>query len=101
MNVLRGILSESKEYYLDVKNRIEKKIANLPKGNIKGRKISGKKYYYLQNRVNEKIVHKYLGKNRPEDIIKQIQQRKVLKAELKKVNEALKILKRSESRKHA
>ena len=100
MNVLKGILSESKKYYLDAKSRIEKKIANLPKGSIKERKIFGKQYYYLQKRINDKIVHKYLGKDRPEDIIKQLQQRKALKAELKKVNEALKTLKRTESRKH-
>src|SRR3989338_5186530 len=89
MSVLKGILSESKEYYLDTKNKIEKKMADLPKGSIKERKIAGKRYYYLQRRVGKKVRHKYLGKNEPADLLKQLKERKVFKAELKKVNEAL------------
>lgn len=99
MKVLKGILSESKGYYLEAKNKIEKNLEVLPKGNIKERKIAGKNYYYLQYRMGKKIVHKYLGKNRPDNLIKQIKERKVLKAELKKVDEALRILKKTEGRK--
>ena len=98
MNILKGILSESKEYYLDVKNKIEEKLSVLPRGNVKERKISGKKYYYLQIRVGSKIRHKYLGKKKPVGILKQLNERKVLKAELIKVNESLKLLKRTEGR---
>ncbi len=98
MKILKGILSESKEYYLRLKRQIERKIAELAKGSIKERKISGRKYYYLQRREGNKIVHKYLGRCKPEDLSKQIRRRRELKNELKKVNEALKILKRSEGR---
>ena len=99
MKVLKGILSESKKYYLDAKRKIEKKLAQLPKGSIKEREISKQKYYYLQQRIGEKVVHKYLGKEKPELLLKQIKERSLLKAQLKKVNEALRILKRSEGRK--
>jgi hypothetical protein len=71
----------------------------LPKGSIKERKIGGKKYYYLQKREEGKVVQKYLGKDRPADILKQIEERRRLRVELKKVNEALKVLKRAEGRK--
>jgi hypothetical protein len=98
MNVLRGILSESKEYYLVAKQKIEKKLLSLPQGSLKERQIAGKKYYYLQSRAGKKILHKYLGKDKPESLIKQLVERKALKAELKKVSEALRILKRSEGR---
>lgn len=97
--LLQGVLSESREYYLDVKKKIEKRLLNLPNGSIKEREISGKKYYYLQYRENKKIIQKYLGKVRPEAIIKQIKDRNVLKEELKKVNEALMIIRRSEGKK--
>ncbi|MDP2922482.1 MAG: hypothetical protein Q8O30_02015 [Candidatus Omnitrophota bacterium] len=100
MNILKGILSEGKEYYLDVKQKIEKKLAVLPRGSIKERKIAGQKYYYLQQRIGKKIIHKYLGKQKPESLIKQIKEREVLKAELKKVNDSLKIIRKSEGRKH-
>lgn len=100
MDVLKGILSESKEYYIEAKAKIEKKLAGLPQGSIKARKISGKIYYYLQNRCGEKVRHEYLGKDKPESLIKQLGERKVLKSELKKVNEALRVLNRTEGRKH-
>lgn len=99
MKVLQGILSESKEYYLDVKKKIEKRLLNLPVGSIKEREISGKRYYYFQFRKDKKVIQKYLGKKKPEAIIRQIRERNVFKGELKKVNEALKIVKRSEGKK--
>src|SRR3989338_6074891 len=100
MKVLQGILSESKEYYLQARGKIKKKLSNLPKGSVKERVIAGKRYYYLQQRVGKKIVHKYLGKKRPEEIVIQIRERKALGVELRKVNEALRIIKRSEGRRH-
>ena len=99
MKVLKGILKESKEYYIEAKRKINKRLARLPKGSIKERIISGKKYYYLQERKGEKIQHKYLGKEKPVSLIKEMQERKSLRDELKKVNEALKVLKRSEGKK--
>ena len=98
--MLKGILSESKKYYLDIKKKMARKLSNFPKGSVKERKIAGKKYYYLQQRRGKKVVHKYLGKNKPALIIKQIKERKALNAELKKVNESLRIIKMSEGRKH-
>lgn len=98
MKVLKGILSESKEFYLDSKDKIEKRLRNLPKGSIKERKISGRKYYYLQERMGKRIVHKYLGKKEPEELLREIHEREFLKDELKKVNAALRMLKRTEGR---
>lgn len=100
MKILQGILSESKEYYLQAREKIKKKIGNLPKGSVKERAIAGKKYYYLQQRVGRRVVHKYLGKRRPEEVVNQIKERKALGVELRKVDEALRIIKRSEGRKH-
>jgi hypothetical protein len=99
IKILEGVLAESKEYYLDIKNKIEAKLAGLPKGSIKHRKISGRSYYYLQERAGQKVVHKYLGASRPDVLVKQLEERKALKAELKKVDEALRMLKRAEGRK--
>ncbi len=100
MEVLQGILSESKEYYINIKDKIEEKLARLPQGSVKAREIYGRKYYYLQQRVNNKVKHQYLGKEKPEDIINQIKERKSLESELKKVNNALNILKRAERKMH-
>jgi hypothetical protein len=99
MKILQGILSESKGYYLEAKEKIGKKLGKLAKGSVKERLIAGKKYYYLQHRFGKRVVHKYLGKKKPEDVLAQIKERKALSVELKKVNEALKIIRRSEGRK--
>jgi hypothetical protein len=96
MKVLKNILEESKEYYLGVKKKIENKIKHLPKGSIKERKIGRSKYYYFQYREGKKVVHKYLGKEKPEELIKEIKERKALLEELKKVNKAIELIKRTE-----
>jgi hypothetical protein len=96
MEVLKNILKESWEYYLEIKQKIEKELKSFPKGSIKERNISNKKYFYLQQRLGKKVIHKYLGKNKPYELIQQIKERKNLLKELKKVNEALKILKKTE-----
>lgn len=98
MKILKGILSESEEYYLDTRKKIEKKLSQLSRGSVKARDISGKRYFYLQKRLGKKVVHKYLGKSKPENLIKQLKMRKALIFELKMVNEALKILHRSKGR---
>jgi len=100
VNILKGILADSKKHYQDVKKKIAQRLSKLPKGNVKERDISDHKYYYLQQRVNKKIVHKYLGKSKPEKLMEDLKLRKSLLAELKKTDEALKMIKKSEGKKH-
>ena len=100
MSILKDILKESKEHYIEAKRKIEKRLLSLPQGSVKERILSGKKYYYLQYRKGKKVIQKYLGKIKPEKLIKQLKERRLLKAELRKVEDALKVLKRSEGRKH-
>lgn len=95
MIVIKGVLKENLDYYCDVERRIVKSIADLPKGSIKKRKISGKIYYYLQQRKGEKIVHKYLGKNEPGELKAKLKKRLQLLRELKRVREAIRILKKA------
>lgn len=95
MNIVRGILSENLKYYRQVKKQLEEKLAKLPKGSIKERSISGRVYYYLQKREGNKIIQKYLGKDKPEEFIAQIKQRKALEKELKKAKESLKLLEKT------
>ena len=92
MKIIKGILKDSKDYYRKAKAELEREISKLPKGSIKKRKIGGGIYYYLQYRDDEKVIHKYLGKSMPDEIISKIKKRKALKNELKKVKEALKLL---------
>ena len=101
MGVLQGIMKESKEYYLKSEEDILSRLSKLSNGSIKKRVISGKEYYYLQKRNKLKVEHKYLGKEFPEKIAKEVKERIMLQKELKKVRESLKILNRAEGKKRA
>lgn len=94
MKVLKGILSESRDYYAGAKKNIEKRILALPKGSVKKRKIGNKYYYYLQARDGGKVVHKYLGRRRPVGIASKLKERRVLQKELKKIRGSLKMIKK-------
>jgi len=101
MPVLEGILQESKQHYQDLKQKVEHRLAKLPKGSVKVRKISGQSYWYLQRRKKERVVHEYLGKERPQKLISQVEERRKLQAELKAINESLRMLGRVEGRRRA
>jgi hypothetical protein len=100
MEILKNILSESKDYYLHAKEKIENRLKALPRGSVKKREIGGKFYYYLQFRLGNKIIQKYIGKDKPEEIMRKVVERGLLKKELKKVKESLKIIKRSQGKRH-
>ncbi len=92
MDDLKNVLKENLEYYKNQEKIIIGILSTLPKGRIKEKKINGDSYYYLQYRKGKKIIDKYLGKNYPEEISKQIKQRKKLEDELKEVRKAIKLL---------
>ena len=101
MKVLSGILKESKEYYRSIHKELSNRIKLLPKGSIKKRSIYGKVYYYLQFRKGEKVIHKYLGKEKPSNIEKSLKKRRLMIDQLNQVKQALKILVRSERKRDA
>lgn len=94
MKVLKGVIEESQAYYRQIEAEILERLAVLPKGSIKKRKPNKQVYYYLQVRKGQRVIHKYLGKHKPEEIIKQLKKRKQLAEELKKVKRSLEKVKR-------
>jgi hypothetical protein len=98
MDVVKGVLSESRKHYSKLKKKLERDLKVLPVGSVKKRRIGGAVYFYLQKRVGNKVVHQYLGKAAPEELIGQVERRRALKGELKKVKEGLKLVCRAEGR---
>ena len=92
MTVLKGLLSESWDYYQNLKAQIDARVKSLPKGSVKKRVLNGKNYYYLQYREGPKVVQKYAGKERPEKLEKQILERRSLRNQLREVIKSLKLL---------
>lgn len=68
---------------LEIRERVEARIAELPTGYISEKNINGKKQYYLQWREDGKLKSKYIRAGDLEDIRKQIAERKELEDRLK------------------
>ena len=81
--------THSETYYFNARDKIYGRLAELPQGTIKGRLISGRKYYYLQRREGKKVVHKYIGREIPEDLKEKMQEREALRGKLTKIREIL------------
>lgn len=94
MRVLKGILKDSLAYYKRLQRDLERRLARAPKGSVKRRRIKGHWYYYLQRRVGNKVIHRYLGRERPLELLKAVQERRQLLKELKRAEEALRLLPR-------
>ena len=97
MQDLNEIIKEiniQKEYYSKEKARLKAEMAKYPKGSIQERFVGGNLYYYLQYRERGKIKQDYLGNEVDPKFRKQIETRQAIQAELKPINEKLKILRR-------
>ena len=92
MKVLKSILKDSLSYYQRLERDLKRRLAKLPRGSVKRRMIRGHGYYYLQRRNGGRIVHQYLGRQKPAELLKGIQERRQLKQELAKVRAALRLL---------
>jgi len=96
MEDLKNVLTESLEYYLEQERIIASRMAQLPKGRIREKKIGNNTYYYLQHRKGKKMIDDYIGKTIPEKLRDNLQQREKLSKELQKVREALSLLNRNQ-----
>jgi len=63
-----------------------------PSGNVKRRRLKGRVYYYLQERRGHRVVHRYLGREKPAELIRAIDERRLLRRELAKVRDALRLI---------
>ena len=94
MKVLKGILKDSLVYYQRLERELIRRLSKLPKGSVKRRQIKGRAYYYLQRREGMKVLHRYLGRKKPEALIQAAHERHELRGELVKVRAALALLPR-------
>lgn len=99
MAILKGILKDSLDYYLDLDKRLKARLKDLPRGSILKRRIGRHDYFYLKVRDGRRVRSQYLGKKRPEDLEKQIDERRLVKKQLGEVSENLRMLGRLAKRK--
>ena len=60
MKILQGILSESKEYYLEVKEKIKRKLSRIAKGSVKERLYD---VYMGVDKTNPQIIQRVLDED--------------------------------------
>ncbi len=99
MAILKSILKESLDYYLDLDRRFKARLKELPRGSVLKRRIGRKDYYYLIYRSGKRVVSRYLGKEKPVQIDKDIKERRLIKQQMNEVQENLLMLARMEKRK--
>lgn len=98
MAILKDILKESLDYYLDLDKRLKSRLGELPRGSILKRKIGRQNYYYLKLRDGDRVKSRYLGKERPSDLEKSLDERRLIRRQIKEVAENLKTLARARKR---
>lgn len=99
MAILKSILKDSLDYYLDLERRLRARLKELPRGSILKRRIGQKDYYYLNYRNGRQVVSRYLGKDEPKQVEKEVKERRLIKQQLREVEENLRMLDRLEKRK--
>lgn len=89
-------LSESQRENIDYFRRqaelITARLALLPKGAIKTKKIGQETFYYLQYRLGRKVKDDYIGKKIPRSLRDKLAERKRLEKQLAETGEALRAL---------
>lgn len=80
------------EYYKKTLKKLKVMHNKLPKGNVKEKLISGKKYWYLQRRIGKRVKHFYIGKNKPNELIGEIARRNKLRKKILEITRILYIL---------
>ncbi|GEM_PF-3751401 len=84
-----AVKKHSEAYYSNARQKIYSRLAQLPRGTVKERLISGRTYYYLQRREGKKVVHTYIGREIPQDLKKMMKERSQLRRELVKIQDIL------------
>lgn len=100
MAILKGILKDSLDYYLDLDVRLKARLKELPRGSILKRRIGRHDYFYLKFREGLSVRSRYLGKKKPVDIEEAIGERHLLKQQLKEVAQNIKMLARIKKRRN-
>jgi hypothetical protein len=92
MRDLKDIQKENVEFLREEESRIAARLALLPKGRIRLKKVGDEAYYYLQYRKNRTVKTDYIGKEVPAWLRDNLAERERLRKELRRVREGLRLL---------
>jgi hypothetical protein len=88
MDDIKNAIAENVAFYRDQERKIAARLAQLPKGRIRDRKIGGESYHYLEYRKGRSVRTDYVGKSVPRSLQEGLAERARLEKELRGVREA-------------
>ena len=74
MQDIRNTLEEGLEFYREQERLVSARLALLPKGRIKAKRIGRNVYYYLHYRKGKEFKSDYLGKSVPSELREQLEE---------------------------
>ena len=98
MSIISNILEEEYERLLILQKQYRLELNKYPKGAISKRMRSGNYYLYLIYRKKEKVITDYIGKigsEKAQKVLQMVNDRKILQAKLKNIENDLTELKRA------
>lgn len=95
MSILIEVLQEELDRLDRQQAAYESHLRELPRGYISKKNIRGKESYYLQYREGAKIVSKWIPAANLQEVERQVDQRKMLEASLRRVKGDQKKLRRA------
>ncbi len=93
MSLFRGVAEEERDRLVDLIKYYEELLAELPRGSILKREISGHKYAYLKYREEGIVKAEYLGRaeiKKVQELEKQIKERRRIEKLLRQAKSNLK-----------
>ena len=67
--------------------RYHETLSELPKGTISEKLIKGNTYYYLKYRDGKKVISKYVGKDKIQEVRELVEKRRHIEALIKSLTE--------------
>jgi hypothetical protein len=92
MQDIRNTLDEGLDFYREQERLVSARLAVLPKGRIKSKRLGGNVYYYLHYRKGKETKSDYLGKKVPLELRELLEERARLESELRRIREGLRLL---------
>lgn len=87
MNMVLSTVLQEKQRIDYMLARYQETISELPKGTISEKVIKGNTYYYLKYRDGKKVISKYVGKDKINEVREQIEKRRHIEAMIKSLTE--------------
>lgn len=91
MNLIISTVMQEKQRIDYMLAKYQEALVGLPKGTISEKQVKDNTYYYLKYRDGKKIVSKYVGKKKIEELKQQIDRRRHIETMIKSLLEEQKL----------